>query len=112
MDTVKCLETGKVYRSISEAAHQTGCSAQGIAKCCRGIYESTNGYSWIYVNKYASDSFSLEEVYIRKEEGWWGVFYKDALLKLFKHHDQALVYALDSALIDVRNKEKPWKRQI
>ena len=39
----------KTYKSITDAAHDTGCSAQCISRVCRGIYRTTNGgMRWQY----------------------------------------------------------------
>lgn len=41
---VKCVETGCIYKSIKEAARQTGLSKNKISYCCRGIRNTTGGY--------------------------------------------------------------------
>lgn len=46
---VKCMETGIIYKSIKEAARQTGLASNKISYCCRGIRRSTGGYHWEFV---------------------------------------------------------------
>lgn len=43
---VRCIETGKVYKSYTEAGHDIGCNPSGISRCCRGIYENFKGLHW------------------------------------------------------------------
>lgn len=45
---VICIDTGRTYRSISDASRHTGCNTSAISKCCRGIYKSTHGLRWEY----------------------------------------------------------------
>lgn len=62
---VKCLETGKVYPSVSEASRQTGISQGNISSCCLGVRKSAGKgknkekLHWIYLPK---ESLSPEEV--------------------------------------------------
>ena len=37
-----------VYRSIREAARQTGLSSGNICLCCKGVYKTIDGFKWIY----------------------------------------------------------------
>lgn len=46
---VRCIETGIIYPSISEAARQLGISAGNISACCSGKRKTTNNYSWEFV---------------------------------------------------------------
>jgi hypothetical protein len=50
---VKCVETGKVYRSESEAERLTGISGSCIGACCMGKYGyvTAGGYHWEFVDK-------------------------------------------------------------
>ena len=47
--SVRCIETGKIYRSIKEAANsigmKTGCH---ISQCCNGTRNVCGGYHWQY----------------------------------------------------------------
>ena len=52
------------YKSITLAAKLTGANAIGISKVCRGIFKSSGGYRWLFVdsdkevkelNKFAKD---------------------------------------------------------
>ncbi len=47
---VICLDTNKVYSSVTEAAQDTNSDASNIAKVCRGKYKQTNGLRWKYIN--------------------------------------------------------------
>lgn len=48
---VMCVETGVVYKSIQEAARQTGAEATKICAVCRGVYATTRGRHWQYVDE-------------------------------------------------------------
>ena len=45
---VICLNTGKIYPSISEAARDTKCDPSNIKKVCDGKYKTTNKLKWKY----------------------------------------------------------------
>lgn len=45
---VVCIETGVIYRSISEAARQLGLYATNICKVCKGHLKSTGGCHFRY----------------------------------------------------------------
>ena len=44
---VKCLETGQIYPTISEAARKTHCDRKGINRCVLGQALSINGKHWV-----------------------------------------------------------------
>lgn len=46
---VRCIETGVIYESISDAARQTGICRESIGKCCNGNQKTAGGYHWEYV---------------------------------------------------------------
>ena len=46
---VKCLETGKIYPSLSEVQRQFGFSAGHICECCNGKRNICGGFHWQYV---------------------------------------------------------------
>lgn len=48
---VLCVETGEVYKSISEAGRQHGISFQAISNVCRGRSKTSGGYHWEYVEE-------------------------------------------------------------
>lgn len=50
---VMCVETGEIYRSIREAARQTGLNQSHISKCCRGVkgHETVGKLHWKFVNE-------------------------------------------------------------
>lgn len=48
---VRCIETGVVYESGSEASRQTGIGQGNINTCCRGERKTSGGYSWEYVDE-------------------------------------------------------------
>lgn len=45
---VRCLDTGLVYPSITEAAEATGAGLEKILLCCQGKRNSTHGLRWAY----------------------------------------------------------------
>lgn len=45
---VKCLDTGVVYSSITEAAKVTGAELGKILGCCQGKRKQTHGLRWVY----------------------------------------------------------------
>jgi group I intron endonuclease len=45
---VKCVTTGVVYDSISDAAKATGSHQSKVTLCCQGKRAKTNGLSWEY----------------------------------------------------------------
>ena len=52
-----CLETGEVYKSITDASNITGICRSDIGKCCLGQIKTASGYHWQYYN----DKLDLEE---------------------------------------------------
>lgn len=48
---VKCMETGYVYGSISEASRMTGISISCIAYTCKGKIKQAKGYHWRYATR-------------------------------------------------------------
>jgi len=47
---VKCVETGKVFDSISECSREMNCDRRNIRKVCDGVCKSTKGYSFELCN--------------------------------------------------------------
>lgn len=45
---VLCVETGKIYPSLHQAARQTGAHFKNISACCRGKINTSGGYHWKY----------------------------------------------------------------
>ena len=46
---VKCIETGKIYTTIKEAAKENNTSRQNISHVLNGRQETAGGYHWEYV---------------------------------------------------------------
>ena len=46
---VRCLETGREYKSLEEAARDNNISASTICNACKGRIISAAGYRWEYV---------------------------------------------------------------
>lgn len=48
---VRCVETGEIFESISDAIVAVGskASTSAISKCCKGLKDSYKGYHWEYV---------------------------------------------------------------
>lgn len=49
---VLCVETGEVYKSISEAGRQSGISLKSISNCLRGVTKTSGGYHWKYADQW------------------------------------------------------------
>lgn len=47
--SVLCVETGVIYESIYQAAHQTGLAKNKISYCCRGLRNRTGGFHWKFI---------------------------------------------------------------
>ena len=47
---VRCIETGIVYSSISEASRQTGINIGSISQCCNGKQKTAGGFHWEFVD--------------------------------------------------------------
>lgn len=47
---VLCVETGEVYKSVSEAGRQSGISFKAISKVLRGKSKTSGGYHWKYAD--------------------------------------------------------------
>lgn len=47
---VKCVETGIIYRSGSEAMRQTNIDISSITRCCSHKQKTAGGYHWEYVD--------------------------------------------------------------
>lgn len=48
---VRCLDTGVIYRAVSEAALATGAEATSIVRCCKGQLQRAGGFHWEYVQE-------------------------------------------------------------
>ena len=49
---IRCIETGKIFSSYTEAANTYGLSAGGaISKCCKGKQKTAGGYHWEFVKE-------------------------------------------------------------
>lgn len=47
----KCIETGIIYESLSEAQRSTGILASNISNCCRGVAKMAGNFHWCYGNE-------------------------------------------------------------
>ena len=45
---IKCVTTGVVYSSLTEAAKDTGCDASHIVKCCKGKIKKIHNMEFVY----------------------------------------------------------------
>lgn len=45
---VICVETGRVFNSVTEVNKEFGFNKGNIIQCCRGKLKSANGYHWKY----------------------------------------------------------------
>lgn len=48
---VKCLRTGKVYRSIHEASREACVDRKRLSEHCRGLYDVAGGEKWTFISK-------------------------------------------------------------
>lgn len=48
---VVCLDTGERYRSVSEAARETGVLPSGVTQTCRGQLQKTGGLRFAYAEE-------------------------------------------------------------
>jgi hypothetical protein len=46
---VICIDTGKIYKSVTEAAKELNLFTTNISKACKGKLTQTGGYHWSYV---------------------------------------------------------------
>ena len=46
---VKCIETGEIFNSITEAAKYVKGATTNISKCCKNLKYVCKGYHWEYV---------------------------------------------------------------
>lgn len=46
---VRCVETGAIFDSVSEAAAFVGKYISGVIACCKGKQKTCGGYHWEYV---------------------------------------------------------------
>ena len=54
---VKCIETGRVFRSSEEAARDTRINAGTIRNACRGKQKTGGGYHWEYAQNVATEMY-------------------------------------------------------
>lgn len=48
---VRCVETGKIYNKIADAAKDTGANRSYISLCCREKNRVSGGFHWEFANK-------------------------------------------------------------
>lgn len=56
---VVCVETGKIYTTITEASMDTGANCTTISACCKGRYKSAGGYHWKYAKETNSNDVAV-----------------------------------------------------
>lgn len=68
---IKCIETGKTYISISEAAREMKCHQSNIVRMLQGKQPSAKGYHFEYLNeentKELYNSFAPKEITIQRK---------------------------------------------
>ena len=47
---VRCVETGKIYETITQASVETGINVGNIAKVCHGERKTAGGFHWEFVD--------------------------------------------------------------
>ena len=48
---VVCVETGRVYETMKQAAEKLGLNRHNISQCCRGCQKTCGGFHWEYYNE-------------------------------------------------------------
>ena len=48
---VRCVDTGVIYKAVSEASRATGVDGAGIVNCCKGKLKRAGGFHWEYVDE-------------------------------------------------------------
>lgn len=48
---VICVDTGRFFSCIQEAANETGVSRSNISACCRGLQKTAGGKRWEYIKE-------------------------------------------------------------
>ena len=46
---VRCIETGVIYESLTEASRQTSIAVSNISECCNGKRKTAGGFHWEYI---------------------------------------------------------------
>ena len=49
--STRCIETGKIYRSATEASKNISISRSCIVECCNGKQKTAGGYHWEYIKE-------------------------------------------------------------
>lgn len=65
---VLCIETGKIFNTLGEAAKTMNISKSSIGKVCRGVNKSAGGYTFKYITE-------------KTNEEWFGEYLKDSKYK-------------------------------
>ena len=47
---VRCIETGVIYESLTEASRQTSIAVSSISECCNGKRKTAGGFHWEYID--------------------------------------------------------------
>lgn len=51
MKKVLCADTGKIYKTVSEASELTNVCKESICKACRKTLKSAGGCYWVYLSE-------------------------------------------------------------
>lgn len=46
---VRCVETGDIYNSVTDAERAIGCGSGSIGRVCRGLRKTLNGLHWEFI---------------------------------------------------------------
>ena len=46
---VKCIDTGRVWRSAKDVEEETGIDSSSISKCCMGKRKTAGGFKWTFI---------------------------------------------------------------
>lgn len=65
--SVICIETGKIFYSMTDAAKYIDCRGQDISNCCRKNQLTVKGFHWLYKEEYDKlNSMDLQNILNRK----------------------------------------------
>lgn len=88
---VECIETGKKYKSLTEAGKDINGKTHTIKLCCEGIRETYKGYHWKYCgNNYFRNTKNYQNSANSKKVAMYDI--NGNLIKSFRSIEQASKY--------------------
>lgn len=73
---VLCIQTGKIFQSLNQAAKEVHCCPKGISLCCQGKYLQYKGFNWKFIKIKRPEPMSSAEYskLYRKKHPWITLF--------------------------------------